>query len=110
MNLVCGALMVRADDGMMGVVERLEGELRVTYSDRGEKFTAPKSEKWAQAFPPKNPLRIEEMVEVARRADQILKAIERHEPLKYWEPLDLDKRPHDEGLVKVIVEYLTVGR
>jgi hypothetical protein len=101
-----GTPMIRVDDGRTGVVELVSGESRITYWDRGERIVAPKGEKWDEANAAAPPLRQEEILEVAMEADRALRAIERHEPSRWWQPVRLDAAPHDQGLVTAIVAYL----
>lgn len=99
--------MVRVDDGMRGVVAQNGPELRIVYSDRGEERIAPKSERWVAEEPAPGPLRLEEKRAIAHYADRALRAYERHEPHRYWQPVRLDEPPYDPGLVEIVVEYLT---
>lgn len=96
--------MVRVDDGMRGVVELVEGENRIVYVDRGERLVAPKREKWVAEETRRPPLRHEEILEVAMQADRALRAIDKHEPLRWWEPAR--GQIYDQGLVQVITDYL----
>lgn len=106
MSLFLGAKMLRIDDGRVGAVEMVNGEARVTYWDRGERIVAPKGEKWDRVELQVLPLRDEEIREVAMEADRALRAIEKHEPTRWWQPVDIDAPPYDAGLVQVIVDYL----
>lgn len=106
MSLPLGAHMVRLDDGKAGVVEMVNGEARITYWDRGERIVAPKMEKWERMDTRIHPLRDEEIREVAFEADRALRAIERHEPSRWWQPVRLDQEPYDAGLVEVVIGYL----
>ena len=101
-----GARMVRVEDGQMGVMQEHQGELRIFYEDRGERLVASKAEKWDVFEPGGGPLRDEEKRLVALTADKVLRAIVRNEPSKLWEPVDPDAAAFDEGLVRVVVEYL----
>jgi hypothetical protein len=101
-----GARVLRVDDGMKGAVEIVAGEARVTYWDRGERIVAPKTEKWDRVEDKTHPLRREEILEVAMEADRALRAIERHEPSRWWQPVNLEATPYDAGLVGVVVAYL----
>lgn len=101
-----GERMVRVDDGMRGVVELVEGEHRIVYVDRGERLIAPKREKWAAEETRRPPMRPEEIREVAISADRVLRALDRHEPSRWWEPVRLDAPVYDQGLVQVITDYL----
>jgi len=105
-TLTLGALMVRTDDGKAGKVELFGGETRITYFDRGERIVAGKMEKWVAVDTRVHPLRDSEIIEVAFEADRALRAIERHEPSRWWQPVKLDATPYDQGLVDVIVGYL----
>lgn len=102
-----GERMLRLDDGQRGVVAMNGPELRIVYTDRGEERLAAKSEKWAPDELRPGPLRAEERVLVALYADRALRAIERHEPHKTWEPPSLDAEAYDRGLVHAIVAYLS---
>jgi hypothetical protein len=97
--------MVRLDDGKAGIVEMVNGEARITYFDRGERIIAAKLEKW-DPVGSASPLREEEIREVAFEADRALRAIEKHEPSRWWQPVRLDQPAYDPGLVEVIVGYL----
>lgn len=99
--------MVRTDDGMLGVVEQHEGEPRIIYTDRGERFVASKQQKWTPWEPPKGPMREEEKLAVAHTADRVLRSLVEHVPAKLWTPIDLDAKPFDEKLVRVICDYLS---
>lgn len=106
--------MVRLDDGMRGRVEKVEvlgsaglEELRVVYIDRGERRVAGKREKWLEVERLPGKLLSEEIRLVALAADQQLRAIDRHEPFRWWEHSSQTvSAPHDEGLVEVISHYL----
>jgi hypothetical protein len=104
--LVEGTPMVRLDDGARGVVANVEGELRVVYQDRGTERVAPKKETWFVAPEPNRRMRAEEMLEVALVAEKALRALERHEPFKHWEPIDPAAPAYDMGLRQVILRYL----
>lgn len=104
--LPLGARVIRVDDGKTGAVELVAGESRITYWDRGERIVAPKGEKWDRVEDKTHPLRREEILEVAMEADRALRAIELHEPSRWWQPVSLDAVPYDRGLVEVIVAYL----
>lgn len=108
-----GTRMLRVEDGRQGQVELacMPGtngpmEPRVVYYDRGERIIASKLEKWIEDLPPAKTLRKEEIVHVAWYADRALRAVERHEPLRFWEKPNSDDEPHDPGLVEVIAQYL----
>jgi hypothetical protein len=110
-----GQRMVRADDGMRGVVEPVAmpgfeqyTELRVVYYDRGERRVAGKREVWAEEDTPSRKLRSEEILNVASFADHFLRCIDRNEPLKWWE-WGTDKRGpyHDPVLVDLIIDHLS---
>lgn len=102
-----GQRMVRVDDGMKGVVAQNGPELRIVYVDRGEERIALRSERWAPDALRPGPLLAEEKATIAWYADRALRAYERNEPLRYWEPANIDERPYDEGLMHVILDYLT---
>ena len=110
-----GEQMVRVDDGMRGVVERVEmpqapgyTELRIVYTDRGERRLAGKREKWEPVTSPPKKLRPDEILAVASIADRLLRAIEKNEPSKWWEwSADAKNSPtHDPVLVDLIIDYL----
>lgn len=109
-----GEQMVRVDDGMRGVVERVEmpqapgyTELRIVYTDRGERRLAGKRERWEPVTSPPRNLRAEEIALVAHAADARLRAIDNHEAYRWWDDVHLSARvPHDPGLVRLIAEYL----
>lgn len=105
-RLSLGQRMVRLEDGKLGLVESHNGEPRIVFEDRGERLVAGKQEKWDVFEPGGGPLREEEKMQVALTADRVLRAIVRHEPNRLWEPIDLGAAPFDEGLVRVVVEYL----
>ena len=105
--LVLGQRMLRLEDGRKGVVALVEGERRVTYEDRGELLVAPKREEWIPDESPRPPLRAEEKLEVAMHADRALCAIDRHEPLRFWERPSLSDEPYDANLVLAIIAYLS---
>jgi hypothetical protein len=106
-TLVLGQRMRRLDDGRQGVVALVGGERRISYEDRGETFIAPKGERWIEADPPGAPLRAEEKLEIALHADRALRAIDRHEPMRFWERPRLSDPPHDPELVLAILSYLS---
>jgi hypothetical protein len=106
MSFPLGALVARVDDGRAGKVELVGGETRITYFDRGERIVAGKQEVWALTDGRIPPLRDEEIVEVAFEADRALRAIEKHEPSRWWQPVNTKARPYDPGLVETIVSYL----
>ena len=105
-KLALGQRMIRSDDGKLGLVESHNGEPRILFEDRGEKLVASKAEKWDVFEPGSGPLRDEEKRLVALTADKVLRAIVRNEPSKLWEPVDPDAAAFDEGLVRVVVDYL----
>lgn len=106
-RLSLGQRMVRLEDGKLGLVEPHNGEPRILFEDRGEKLVAGKQEKW-DVFEPGSArvLRDEEKLQVALTADRVLRAIVRSEPNKLWEPIDLSATPFDEGLFRVVFDYL----
>ena len=107
-GLRAGRQMVRVDDGQRGVVELDEhGSARIAYVDRGEKRVAGRREVWVDADPPPAPLRAEEKLEIALHADRALRAVEKHEPLKFWEKVRMSDEPYDSGLVMAILAYLS---
>lgn len=113
--LRAGQRMVRADDGMRGVVELVampgfeqHQELRIVYTDRGEQRIAGKRELWHEEVVPPRKLLDEEITAVASIADRLLRAIEKNEPSKWWE-WSHDARtspPHDPELIALIRSYL----
>lgn len=103
-----GQRMVRIDDGMKGVVSQNGPELRIVYVDRGEERLALKSEKWVPDELKPGPLRLEEKATIAWYADRALRAYERNEIFKHWEKPDVENEEvYDEGLARVIMDYLT---
>lgn len=102
-----GQRMVRLDDGMKGVVAQNGPELRIMYVDRGEERMALRSERWVPDELNPGPLRAEEKATIAWYADRALEAYEQNKPLKFWEKPNLNSECYDEGLVEVIVGYLT---
>lgn len=104
--MILGQRMVRVADGQRGVVAQNGPELRIVYLDRGSERVALKSEKWVPDDFKPGPLLRDEAFIIAQYADRALKAYERHEPHKVWEPIVLGQF-YDEGLVNVIVEYLS---
>lgn len=104
--LTFGQRMVRLDDGMKGVVAQNGAELRIVYQDRGEERLAGKAEKWAPDELQPGAMRLEERALIAAYADRALRAFERGEPLKLWEPVFSDHQPYDSGLFNIIVTYL----
>lgn len=111
--LTAGQRMVRTDDGMKGVAELVAmpgfeqyEELRIVYTDRGEKRIAGKREVWEPVIPPAKKLRTEEMQFVACWCDAVLEAIEKNEPFKFWESVKLDRARHDPVLVQLIIDHL----
>jgi hypothetical protein len=111
-----GTRMVRPDDGRRGAVEFVTFEAgsnattepRVVYYDRGERVIAPKREHWEpDELGKRLPLRAEEKLEVALHADRALRAIDQHEPLKFWERPALSAEPYDANLVLAIIAYLS---
>ena len=107
MNLVLGQRMVRLEDGTRGVVALVDGERRITWQDRGETRIAGKMEQWEADAVGSRKLRPEEIRYVARWADGALEAIEKHEPFRYWETVRVEHPSYDQGLVDVIVAYLS---
>ncbi len=105
--LVLGAQMVRIEDGRKGVVALIDGERRIVWVDRGEQLLAKKDEQWAPLDEGRAPLRAEEKIEVALHADRALRAIDLHEPLKFWERPSLADEPYEPGLVMAIIAYLS---
>lgn len=103
-----GQRMVRLDDGMKGVVAQNGPELRIVYIDRGEERMALRSEKWVPDELHPGPLRPEEKMIVAWWADRALRAYETNTVFKTWETPDVENDEcYDQGLVELIVEYLT---
>ncbi len=107
MSLVLGARMRRRDDGREGVVALVDGDRRIVWEDRGESRVALRQEVWDEAEFPRPPLRAEEKLEIALSADRALRAIDLHEPLRFWDKPSLADRPHDAGLVLAIIAYLS---
>jgi hypothetical protein len=101
-----GQRMVRLDDGQRGVVAQNGPELRIIYLDRGEERIAPKSEQWLPDEFRQLPLRSEEIELVAWYANRALRAVERHEPFKFWDTPNLAEEPYDPGLWLAIEAYL----
>lgn len=106
-ELVHGRVMVRVDDGQRGFVDRTDGELRITYLDRGEVRIATKSEKWEPETSVPRALRPAERFLVAATCDRALRAYECNEPHKYWETIPLTYVAYDEGLMEAIDAYLS---
>ena len=105
--MIVGQRMVRETDGMRGQVVQNGPELRILYLDRGEERLALKTERWiADAIRP-GPMRPEEKRLVALYADRALRAYERNEPLRWWEPPALTDMPYDTGLIAAIERYLS---
>lgn len=103
-----GQRMVRLDDGMKGVVAQNGPELRIIYTDRGEERMAPRNERWVPDELHPGPLRAEEKATIAWYADKALEAYEQNKVFKVWEKPDVQNdHCYDEGLVEVIVGYLT---
>lgn len=96
--------MRRVDDGAIGLVQEISGELRITYPQMGETLIAPKKEVWEPVLLPKMRLRAEEMRLVAWAADSKLRALTNHTPDKFWEAPPA--QAFDQGLFDLIVEYL----
>jgi hypothetical protein len=99
--------VVRLEDGMRGHVEVINGENRVVYEDRGTMRVSPKREVWETEKTPPRKLREEDIIRVAATAERTLMALDKNEPDRYWEPLNLSSEPYDKGLRKVIVDYLS---
>lgn len=106
-ELALGKRFVRVEDGQRGVVADVGGHRRITYYDRGTLVVPSKNQQWVPEEEARRPLRAEEKLEVALRADQALCAIERNEPDKFWERPLLSREPYDPGLVLAIVAYLS---
>lgn len=114
MSLVAGQRMIRTDDGMRGVVELVTipgyelQELRITYTDRGEKRIAGKRETWSVDHGLPRKLDPSEQVRVALCADNLLRAFDKNEPAKWWLGFDSPHPggPHDPELVSLIVRHL----
>ena len=110
MSLTLGKKMLRVEDGMRGVVMRVDGMLdevlRIVWSDRGENRIASPKEVWIEDEQERLPLREEEIQEVAAVADHWLQCIDQHRPRLIFGLPPRITEPHDPGLVAVIVEYL----
>ncbi len=112
--LTSGQKMIRADDGMRGVVEQVSmpgfeqyTELRVVYYDRGERRIAGKREVWHEEPVPSRKLRPEEILAVARVADEALRTFSLNEPAKWWEwGQTRGGEPYDLELVELIIGHL----
>lgn len=103
-----GQRMIRLEDGMKGIVAQNGPELRIVYQDRGEERMALRNERWVPDELRPGPLRAEEKATVAWYADKALEAYEKNQPLKFWEKPDVHHDEcYDQGLVEVIVGYLT---
>jgi hypothetical protein len=112
---VVGQRMIRTDDGMRGTVELVqvpgfvsEFERRVVYLDRGEKRVAGKREVWEAEKDPPRRLRDEEIQRVASAADRALRALDKNEPVRWWQS-DIRRgsdEQHDHALVTLITDYL----
>lgn len=108
-----GMRVLRLDDGMVGSVEEVimpgseVPEKRIVYHDRGERRIAAKTETWVSAEPAPSPMRAEEKFLIALYADKALRAYEKHEPLKFWQPPRLSDEPYDNELVVAILSYLS---
>lgn len=108
--------MVRTDDGMRGVVELVSmpgfeqyEELRIVYTDRGEKRIAGKREVWEPEKDPPRKLREEEIMRVAEGADNLLRWIDKNETPKWWQfgiGPGMKEPQHDPELVKLIIDHL----
>lgn len=105
--------MVRTDDGMRGTVELVSmpgfeqyEELRIVYTDRGEKRIAGKREVWEPEKTPSRKLRDEEIVAVAAMADRMLHALDHSHPFDWWRKIDGNEPCYDPKLVEVISQYL----
>ncbi len=105
--LTFGQRMVRVSDGMKGYVMQDGPELRITYMDRGEERRASKAERWVEDELVPGPLRREEKLSIALCADRALRALEKNEPHKTWEPIRLTEVPYDPGLIRTILDYLS---
>jgi hypothetical protein len=105
-TLTLGQRMVRLEDGVKGVVGQNGPELRIFWEDRGEQLMAAKSEKWEPDTIRSGKMRSEETHLVALYADRALRAVEQHEPLKWWDAPRPSEPIYCAGLVKVIEEYL----
>ncbi len=112
--LTVGQKMVRTEDGMKGQVEivAMPGfeqyeELRIVYTDRGERRLAGKREVWEPEQEPPRKLRAEEILTIASFTDQLLRSIDRNEPTKWWEWGYKREEPyHDLALATLIIGYL----
>jgi hypothetical protein len=107
MTLVFGQRMVRLDDGMQGSVAQDGPDLRIVYIDRGEERLAAKSERWLVDELKPGPLLRDEKFIIARCADRALRAFEKNEPHKTWEPIRVTDAPYDPGLIQTILDYLS---
>lgn len=113
MSLRIGAQMIRQSDGKRGAVEWVTDHmvltapsaLKVVYYDRGEKMVAKSGEKWVEFGAVPSHLTEAERHRVAAVADRMLRSLVEHQPFKWWQ-LDEEAPVFDDGLVKVIVEYL----
>ena len=101
-----GTKMIRVDDGRRGSVVLEEGEARIAYWDRDSLVIAPKREHWEAERALPRRLRAEEIEQVAQWADRALRALERHEPLRYWEEPATSEDQYDAGLREAIITYL----
>lgn len=105
--LTFGQRMVRVADGMKGVVGQDGPDLRIIYMDRGEERLASKAERWVEDELVPGPLLAEEKFAIARHADRALRAFEKNEPLKTWEPVRSTDVAYDPGLMRAILDYLS---
>lgn len=112
MSLPVGQRMVRADDGMKGTVELVtipgfeHQEPRITYVDRGEKRIAGKREVWEPVKDPPRQLLPEEIERVAAAADTMLRNIDHNELFQWWKFGGIPGKWHDDGLRRIICDYL----
>lgn len=98
--------MVRLEDGKSGIVQEMDGELRIVYSDRRETYVAGKREKWVPAAAPARALLEAEIDQVAHAADRVLRSLVENSPTRWWEPMDPSRPAFDPGLVGVITAHL----
>lgn len=113
LSALLGRIFVNSVTGERGrLVETVDG-FAMERTDRGENYLDRISGKralnqnWSLYEPPSGKLRDEEMNLIARCADRALRAVERHEPFRFYALAEPTKEPtYDQGLVEVITVYL----
>ena len=101
-----GDIVVNRQDGRRGVVVEDDGRMFVSYSHAATRMRAKLDGNWTEEALPRWPMREEEIRMVALWADRALRSLEQHRPDEHWRPIEGTEPVYDEGLVRVITDYL----